>query len=172
MNWLDWHAGQRSFTEVALVRREGFNFSATAGTGAPQCVRGVRATSGFLSVMGLRPRIGRDFTVAEDVSGAPNVALISENLWRQNFGGSTSVLGRRAMIDGLAREIVGVFPAELQLGRSPEVILPLSDIVNDPEFGGEHPDNLAWEPDRKSTRLKSSHQISSYAGFYMNKKTL
>src|SRR5438067_3967542 len=132
MNWLDWHAGQRSFTDVALVRREGFNFSATAGTGTPQRVRGVRATSGFLSVMGLKPRIGRDFTVAEDVSGAPNVALISENLWRQNFGGSTSVLRRRAMIDGLAREIVGVFPAELQLGRSPDVILPLSDIVKDP----------------------------------------
>src|SRR4029434_956015 len=26
MNWLDWHAAQRSFTDLALVRRESFNF--------------------------------------------------------------------------------------------------------------------------------------------------
>jgi putative ABC transport system permease protein len=132
MNWLDWHAAQRSFADVALVRREGFNFSVNTGSGAPERVRGLRASSGFLSVMGLKPRIGRDLTAAEDVSGVPNVALISENLWRQHFGGSPSVLGQRAMIDGLLREIVGVFPSELQFGRNPDVVLPLSEIVKDP----------------------------------------
>jgi putative ABC transport system permease protein len=132
MNWLDWHAAQRSFTDVALVRREGFNFSVGAGTGAPERVRGLRASSGFLSVMGLGPRIGRDLTSAEDVSGAPSVALISENLWRQHFGGSPLVPGKSAMIDGLLREIVGVFPSELQFGRNPDVILPLGELVKEP----------------------------------------
>jgi putative ABC transport system permease protein len=132
MNWLDWHAAQRSFTDVALVRREAFNFSISAGNGAPERVRGIRASSGFLSVLGLKPRIGRDLTAAEDVSGAPNVALISENLWHEYFGGSPGVLGQRAMIDGLLREIVGVFPRELQFGRNPDVVLPLSEIVKEP----------------------------------------
>src|ERR671935_2496174 len=27
MNWLDWHAGQKSFIDLALVRREATNFS-------------------------------------------------------------------------------------------------------------------------------------------------
>ena len=36
------------------------------------------------------------------------------------------------MIDGLEREIVGVFPAELQFGRNPDVFLPLSEIVKEP----------------------------------------
>jgi putative ABC transport system permease protein len=132
INWLDWHAGQRSFTELALVRREGFNFSLGDGTRAPERVRGVRASSGFLSVLGLKPKIGRDLNATEDVSGAPNVALISEGLWRNHFGGSPSVLGQRALIDGLQREIVGVFPIELQFGRNPDVILPLSEIVKEP----------------------------------------
>jgi putative ABC transport system permease protein len=131
MNWLDWRAAQRSFTDVALVRREGFNFS--VGTdGAPERVRGLRASSGFLSVLGLKPKIGRDLTAAEDVDGAPNVALISESLWHKHFGGSTSVLGQRVLIDGLEREIVGVLPAELQFGRNPDAVVPLSDIVKDP----------------------------------------
>jgi putative ABC transport system permease protein len=132
MNWLDWHAGQRSFTDIALVRREAANFSLGSGVGSPQRLRGVRASSGFLSVMGLKPKIGRDLTAADDTAGAPNVALISEDLWRRNFGGSPSVLGRRALIDGLEREIIGVFPAELQFGRNPDVLLPLSEIANEP----------------------------------------
>src|SRR5499427_4247845 len=78
MNWLDWHAGQRSFDGLALVRRENFNFSKGAGVGAPERVRGLRASSELLSVLGLKPKIGRDLTTAEDVDGAPNVVLISD----------------------------------------------------------------------------------------------
>ena len=46
MNWLDWHAGQQSFTDIALVRRESFNFSVGAGAGLagarPRCPRQLR----------------------------------------------------------------------------------------------------------------------------------
>ena len=132
MNWLDWHAGQQSFTEIALVRRESFNFSVGTGLGSPERVRGVRASSGFLSVLGLKPKLGRDLSPIDDTAGAPNVALISENLWRHDFAASPSVLGRRVLIDGLQREIIGVFPAELQFGRNPDVLLPLSEIAKEP----------------------------------------
>ena len=132
MNWLDWHAGQQSFTDIALVRRESFNFSLGAGRGSPERVRGVRASSGFLSVLGLKPKLGRDLSTIDDTSGAPNVALISENLWRHDFGASPSVLGRSVLIDGLQREIIGVFPAELQFGRNPDVLVPLSEIAKEP----------------------------------------
>jgi putative ABC transport system permease protein len=132
MNWLDWHPGQRSFTDLTLVRRENFNFSMGAGVGAPERVRGIRASSGLFSVLGLKPLIGRDITAAEDVDGAPNVALISENLWRKHFARSPTVLGQRVVIDGLEREIVGVFPATLQFGRNPDVFVPLGEIVKEP----------------------------------------
>jgi putative ABC transport system permease protein len=139
MNWLDWHAAQQSFTDVALVRREGFNFSVSSDNRTPERIGGLRASSGFLSVMGLKTRIGHDLTPADDVSGAANVALISERLWHRRFSGSASVLGQRALIDGLQREIVGVFPAKLQFGRNPDVILPLGEIAKDP--GMQNRDN-------------------------------
>ncbi len=132
MNWVDWHAAQRSFTDLALVRRENFNFSLGTSGGTPERIRGVRASAGFLSELGLKPLIGRDLTPAENLDGAPNVALISENLWRKHFAGSPDVLGRRALIDGLDREIVGVFSAQLQFGRNPDVLIPLGEIVKDP----------------------------------------
>jgi predicted permease len=132
MNWLDWHAGQQSFTDIALVRRESFNFSLGAGLGSPERVRGVRASSGFLSVLGLKPKIGGDLSAVDDTAGAPDVVLISENLWRHNFAASPSVLGKRVLINGLQREIIGVFPAELQFGRNPDVLVPLSEIAKEP----------------------------------------
>ncbi len=132
MNWLDWHASQKSFTDLALVRREAANFSLGSGVGSPDRLPGLRASSGFLAVMGLKPKIGRDLSAADDLAGSPNVALISEKLWRKHFAGSPSVLGRRALINGLEREIIGVFPAELQFGRNPDVLLPLSEIANEP----------------------------------------
>src|SRR6516165_7674249 len=132
MNWLDWHAGQRSFTDLALVRRESVNFSLGTGTGSPERIRGIRASSGLLSVLGLKPKIGRDLSAGDDKAGAPNIVLISESLWRHHFAGSPSVLGRRVLIDGLEREIIGVFPADLQFVRNPDVLLPLSEIANEP----------------------------------------
>ncbi len=36
------------------------------------------------------------------------------------------------LINGLQREIMGVFPAELQFGRNPDVLLPLSEIAKEP----------------------------------------
>src|SRR6187397_1843553 len=101
VNWLDWHAAQHSFTDIALVRRESVNFSVGTGQGSPERLRGVRGSSGFLSVLGLKPKLGRDLSAVDDVAGAPNVALISENLWRHDFGGSPSVLAQRVLIDGL-----------------------------------------------------------------------
>ncbi len=132
MNWLDWRTGQRSFNDIALVRREGFNISPISGNWAPERVRGLRASANFLSILGLKPIRGRDLVEAENKPGSPNVALISEGLWRKRFAGSPSAIGQSAMIDGLQRQIVGVFPVEMQFGRNPDVILPLAEIANDP----------------------------------------
>ena len=160
MNWLDWHASQKSFTELTLVRREATNFSLGSGVGSPERLHGLRASSGFLSVMGLKPKIGRDLTAADDIAGAPNVALISENLWRKHFAGSPSVLGRRALINGLEREIIGVFPAELQFGRNPDVLLPLSEIANEPGMRNRDNHQGFWAIGRLKPGVTMSQAMS------------
>ncbi|MEO5721351.1 MAG: hypothetical protein ABIR71_07775, partial [Chthoniobacterales bacterium] len=46
-NFLDWRAGQRSFTDLTLTRRQTFNFS-PVGAGAPERVGGGEVTYNFL----------------------------------------------------------------------------------------------------------------------------
>ena len=139
-NFLDWRAGQRSFTDLTLTRRETYNFSPMGG-GTPERVGGGRVTFNFLAVMGLKPLMGRDFTEKDDVPGAAPVALISERLWKSKFGSSPSVLGKQVMVDGIAREIVGVLPDDLRFPRLAEMWVPLAELRKDEGVlrRGNHP---------------------------------
>lgn len=127
-NYLDWRAGQRSFTDLALTRRDSFNLATVGGTGSPDRVGGGRVTFNFLSTMKVKPVMGRDLTEADDVPGAAPVVLISERLWKSKFGSSPKILEQQVMVDGIARQIVGVMPNALRFPRTAEVWVPLADL--------------------------------------------
>ncbi len=156
-NYLDWRAQQHSFTDLALFRGRGVNLAAQ-GEGEPERIRGLTATSNFLSILALKPVIGRDLSEADDKPGAAPVALISEQIWKSRFGGKPGVLGQRPVLNGVPTEIVGVFPPQMEIRRS-EVITPLSDLRAKPEIldRGNHPgfsvlarlkDGVSWEQAR------------------------
>ena len=130
-NYLDWRAGQRSFTDLALVRRDSFNFAVAGGQSAPERLNGARVTFNYLGVLGLKPLIGRDFAEADDTPGSAPVVLISENVWRTRFGGSQKVLGQQVMVDGVQREIIGVLPEKVKFPRLTQIWLPLAELRAD-----------------------------------------
>ena len=132
-NYLDWRAAQRSCTDIAMYRNQAFNLAAQ-GEGEPERVRGMCVTANFLSVLDLKPQLGRVFTEAEDNPGAPHVGMIGDRLWRKRFGASPAVLGRRATLNGVPTEIVGVLPQQMQLSREAQIFTPLADMRADPNI--------------------------------------
>ena len=80
--------------------------------GAPPQVKVATVVSGnFFSTLGVEPAIGRGFLPEEDlVAGRDAVTVLSYGLWRQQFGGERSVLGRTVRIAGLDFTVVGVAP--------------------------------------------------------------
>ena len=64
----------------------------------------------YLSVLGVRPAMGRGILPGDDEIGAPRVAVIGDAFWRNNFNADRSALGRTMDIDGSAFTIVGVMP--------------------------------------------------------------
>ena len=140
-NYVDWREGQKGFTDLALVRRESFNFANIAGASAPERLGGGRVSANFLTVMQVSPLLGRNFKDEEDLPGAPPVVLISERIWKSHFGSSPDVLGQQVMVGGIAREIVGVTPAYLQFPRQAEVFVPVADLKKEPSVlqRGNHP---------------------------------
>src|SRR6266566_5086968 len=134
MNYLDWRAAQKSFTDLALARAERVSVSASDGTSPPEATRAGRVTANYLSILRVPPLIGRDFVEGDDVPGAPKVALISERVWRNRFGALSAAIGQRLNVDGVPREIVGVISDRVRFPRNCDVFLPLADLRADHDF--------------------------------------
>ncbi|MEN3368361.1 MAG: hypothetical protein V7609_504 [Verrucomicrobiota bacterium] len=131
-NFLDWRASQHSFTDLTLFRRESYNLSSEKGGTAPERIGGARVTANFLTVLGLPPQLGRDFTEADDVPHGAKVALISDRMWRKRFGASREVLGQHLLVDGVSYEIICVLPAAIRMPRLADIYVPLGDVRTEP----------------------------------------
>jgi predicted permease len=86
-------------------------------------VRGRMVTCNSFSVQGLgRPLLGRFLDQSDCVSAAP-VAVITESLWRHQFGADPGVIGRGVSY-GIPLTIVGVAPGAESGWTGPGVFIP------------------------------------------------
>ncbi|HVX66610.1 MAG TPA: ABC transporter permease [Bryobacteraceae bacterium] len=102
-----WQEHATSLQGLAAFMPLSFNLT---GTGEPLRVAGARATANLFGIVGVRPALGRTFTVEEEEPGRSDVVVISDTLWKRSFGASPSVLGRKLRLDGQSYTIVGVMP--------------------------------------------------------------
>jgi len=80
---------------------------------------GARFTASMLDLLGATPLLGRGFTAQDETPGAPDVVLIGETLWRQQFGADPQIVGRPVRVDGGWATVIGVLPAAFGFpGRS------------------------------------------------------
>jgi putative ABC transport system permease protein len=73
-------------------------------------VPAARISSNFLTVLGMQPLIGRNFTAAEDQPNGPHVVIVGYDFWQRNLAGRSDVLGQTVQLDGAVCTIVGVMP--------------------------------------------------------------
>ena len=92
------------------------------GTGDPERIRITAASATLFAALGVRPLIGSLF---EEKDEASPVAVLSETLWRQRFGGDPAVLGRLIQLDGESYTAIGVLPdAQAYPDRQTRAIVP------------------------------------------------
>jgi putative ABC transport system permease protein len=80
--------------------------------------------STFLSTLGIRPIVGRDFVRDDDHLNAPRVALLSNGLWKSRFASAPQVAGKILSLDDKPVRIIGVLPAEFEMPT-----LGLADVL-------------------------------------------
>jgi putative ABC transport system permease protein len=89
-------------------------------------------TATYLSVLGLRPSLGRWFVATEDTPGAAVVAVVGYEAWTRKFGADPSVIGRTIRIEGVPVTIVGVGPkahrGTINIGLVTDFWLPISSL--------------------------------------------
>ncbi|HEX4006296.1 MAG TPA: ABC transporter permease [Acidobacteriaceae bacterium] len=103
-----------------------------AGTNQQAETRNGEYVSGnFFSTFGVSAWIGRTLTDADDVEGAPPVAVMSFHTWQERYGSDRSVVGASYQINGHPFTIVGVAPpgfygAKLSGSNMPDLWLPVT----------------------------------------------
>jgi ABC-type antimicrobial peptide transport system permease subunit len=88
-------------------------------------------------LLGVQPRLGRNFTEAEDQPDGPRVAILSNGLWQRRFGGDSGIIGKDILLDDKKYTVVGVMPAGFQLLWSVDRDQPIANIRTVEDILGE-----------------------------------
>ncbi len=119
-----------SYHDVLYVREHAQSFQSFAGlvpgwdmtltgSGEPAKLEGARPTEGLFTTLGVTPDLGRTFRPEELVPGGDDVVILSHGIWRTRFGGDSTIIGRRLILDGAPHTVIGVMPAGFEI-RQPD----------------------------------------------------
>jgi putative ABC transport system permease protein len=107
--------------------------TAYRGAGSMNMIRGdtasfvsVQAVSKeYFTVFGAQPALGQAFTAEHDVTGGPDVVILSHALWRSVFGGNPDVIGTSVLVADRPFTVLGVMPEWFEGTSPPEMFIPL-----------------------------------------------
>ena len=90
------------------------------GADVPDQFFALRTSGALFPLLGVRARLGRALSDADDQPAAGNLAVLSDRLWQRHFHGSADVIGRTVSVSGDSFTIIGVMPPEFDF-PAPEV---------------------------------------------------
>src|SRR5215216_5272742 len=106
----EWRARSSSFEAIAGYKPNPFTL---LGDQAEQ-VQGMRVTANFLSLLKVKPVLGRDFQPDEEKRGAIDVVIISNQFWQTRLGSDENAVGKELTLDGRLFTIIGVLPQDFE----------------------------------------------------------
>jgi len=110
-NFLDWREQSKSFDEMGLLE---VGTGTVTGEGEPEQITGLRVTTNFLTMLGARTILGRDFTAAEGAGQARYpVAVLTNGYWKRRFGSDPGVIGRTFTLNSEPYTVIGVLAPNL-----------------------------------------------------------
>ncbi len=131
-------------------RFEGFGyFSATnatvGGEDTPVRVAGMRVSANLLTLLGVRPQLGRFFAAEEQTPGKERVVVLSHFAWTTRYNSDPAIVGREIRMEGLPYTVIGVAERSFE------------EIFNDVEFFQPY---VIWPDDLKPmTRYAGSVRL-------------
>ena len=118
----------RTFQEIGIYAETDTDRDVNVtGFAEPERVHALDVTHGVLSVLAIPPMLGRIFSLSDDSPGAPRTAILTYGYWLRKFSADPSAVGKTIIVDGMAREIIGVLPRNFRFLDMQDLalILPL-----------------------------------------------
>lgn len=127
LNFLDWRARATSYEQLAAWRGVPSNLT---GVAQPRRLQSRQMTANLLTVLGVKPMLGRDLSEEDDKPGVPRTALVSYGFWQRELGGAASAIGRQLSVDEVPVTVVGVLPPSFTVARQEDLFMPFGNFVD------------------------------------------
>jgi putative ABC transport system permease protein len=128
-DFADWRSQNQVFEKMAAYTDAAFTLT---GQENPAHLEGASVSAEMFDLLGVSPELGRTFQAGED---EPNhhVVIISDHLWKQQFGSDPGIIGRVITIDHTGYTVVGVMPPNFRypLQREPEAMWSTLSALNE-----------------------------------------
>lgn len=125
-NFLDWRAQNRVFSGMTVIQLSPVNY---VDAGNPERLRGASVSPNLMTLLGIKPIVGRSFLPEEEKPGHNMVVVISYSLWQRRFAGQPNVLGQSVRLDSKQYTVIGVMPEQFdfpgQLRAPAELWIPM-----------------------------------------------
>lgn len=109
------HIGPYAFAPVNLATDEG----------RPERFSGGQLSVEAFAALEVQPLLGRGFREGDDRPGAEPVILLSEQLWREEYGRSPGIIGTAIRANGSFHDVIGVMPERFGFPIREQVWTPL-----------------------------------------------
>lgn len=96
----------------------------------PTRYRGAAISWDLFPMLGITPVVGRTFGKADDQPGAPEVLLLSDEVWNLRYQREPSIVGRKILINGRPHEVVGVMPEGFKFPSSQQLWVPITPLAH------------------------------------------
>jgi putative ABC transport system permease protein len=136
-DFADWSKQTDLFASTAAYWVGNANLGADGAE--PERVPRAGVTSGFFSVLGVQPFLGRVFVAEDDQPNAQSVAIISHGLWKRRFGSDAGVIGREVFISAKPVTVIGVMPPGFDYPQETQIWVTSGVVPAD-----EPRDNRSW----------------------------
>ncbi len=117
----EWKDFQRSgiFQYVSPERSGSVNLT---GSSQPARIQFKSVSPNYFALLDVKPELGRVFNPDDPTPGFNLEVVISDGLWKRDFGADPHILGRTLRLDNDAYFVVGVMPPEFHdQGRTTEI---------------------------------------------------
>jgi predicted permease len=111
-----WQQHSKSFAAMAALEEYEMPLQAAGSAGGRAMqVDVLSATPGIFAVLGVEPSVGRAFNESEGQKGHERVVVLTDSLWREQFGRDAGIIGRSVKLNGYPYTVVGVMPASFHM---------------------------------------------------------
>lgn len=107
-DFLTWRRDLRSIQDLGAYRSIERNL--VLGDAPADPVAGAEITASAFQLVRVAPLLGRPLLESDEQPGAPPVAVLSHDLWRQRFSGRSDAIGQTAQLGRTTTTVVGVMP--------------------------------------------------------------